>query len=125
MFLRVLGIIMILGSAWGCESLSTNYHTSEETQPDQPELTMTSFSKAPSPESSPLSESMVIPEEVEELAPELVAHGSDGQPYSVRYHVLPSMLVNEMQKQQRTIAMLLARLDAVESQLFGESTGTD
>ena len=68
MFLRVLGIIMILGSAWGCESLSTNYHTSEETQPDQPELTMTSFSKAPSPESSPLSESMVIPEEAEELA---------------------------------------------------------
>ena len=87
----------------------------------------------------------LIAEEVERLAPELVAHGSDGEPYSVRYHVLPSMLLNEMQKQQRTIgaqnrtdeghqrtieeqqvqiAMLLARVDALESQ-HGESTGSE
>ena len=84
----------------------------------------------------------LIAEEVEQLAPELVAHGEDGEPYSVRYHVLPSMLINEMQKQQRTIgeqqstderqqhmieeqraqiAMLLARLDAVESHLVAST----
>jgi hypothetical protein len=88
----------------------------------------------------------LVAEEVEQVAPGLVAHGSDGEPYSVRYHLLPAMLLNEMQKQQRTIeaqkrkdeelrdrdkvveaqiATLLARLDALESQLAGESTGTD
>ena len=56
-----------------------------------------------------------------EVAPELVAHGSDGAPYSVRYHVLPSMLLNEMQKQQRkmqkqqrTMEILLARVEELE-----------
>ncbi len=86
------------------------------------------------------------------MAPELVAWDAEGKPYSVRYHVLPSLLLNEAQRQQRTIegqasvieeqraqlgreaernevqeaqiATLLARLDALESQL-GESTGTD
>ena len=38
-----------------------------------------------------------------EAAPELVALDAEGKPYSVRYHVLPSLLLNEMQKQQRTI----------------------
>jgi hypothetical protein len=80
----------------------------------------------------------LIAEEVAEVAPELVALDAEGQPYSVRYHVLPSLLLNEMQKQQRTIAeqgtrhevqeaqiaTLLARLDALESHLAGESTGT-
>ena len=59
----------------------------------------------------------------------------------MKYHVLAPMLLNEMQKQQHTIAQLrleagrrevqetqiatlLARVDALESQR-GESTGTD
>ena len=33
---------------------------------------------------------------------DLVGRDSEGNPYSVRYHVLPSLLLNEMQKQQRT-----------------------
>ncbi len=88
----------------------------------------------------------LIAEEVAKLAPELVALDGDGEPYSVRYHVLPSLLLNEVQKQQRVnedqrarlgleaernevqeaqIAMLLARLDALESQLGSARTGTD
>jgi hypothetical protein len=94
----------------------------------------------------------LIAEEVAEVAPELVAYDKEGEPYSVRYHVLPALLLNEVQKQQRTIkgqasvieeqraqlgheaerneaqeaqlATVLARLDALESQLAGESTGT-
>jgi len=64
----------------------------------------------------------LIAEEVAEVAPELVAYDKEGKPYSVRYHVLPSLLLNEMQKQQRTIEILLednavlaARLDVLES----------
>jgi hypothetical protein len=45
------------------------------------------------------------------VAHELVAFGEDGQPYSVRYHVLAPMLRNEMQKQQRTIETLLVRVE--------------
>jgi len=87
----------------------------------------------------------LIAEEVAEVAPELVAYDGEGQPFSVRYHVLPSLLLNEMQKHQRTIeeqarviekqternqaqeaqlATLAARLDGLEPQL-GDSTRTD
>jgi hypothetical protein len=68
----------------------------------------------------------LIAEEVAEVAPELVAYGEDGQPYSVRYYVLPALLVNELQRQQRTIeaqqgsiAALRARMEELESQLGG------
>ena len=45
----------------------------------------------------------LIAEEVAEVFPALVALDAEGKPYSVRYHVLPSLLLNEMQKQQRRI----------------------
>ncbi len=45
----------------------------------------------------------LIAEEVAEIYPELVVHGTDGQPAGVRYHVLPAMLLNELQRQQRVI----------------------
>ncbi|MCA9511346.1 MAG: tail fiber domain-containing protein, partial [Myxococcales bacterium] len=64
----------------------------------------------------------LIAEEVADVAPELVAPGADGSPYSVKYHVLPALLLNELQKselrndeQQRTIEELLARLAALEA----------
>ena len=56
----------------------------------------------------------LIAEEVAAQAPELVIRGDDGRPYSVRYHLLAPMLLNEMQKQQRTIETLQARLDQLE-----------
>ena len=39
-----------------------------------------------------------------EVAPELVAPDLDGKPYSVKYHELPALLLNELQEQERTIA---------------------
>ena len=42
----------------------------------------------------------VIAEEVGEVFPELVAYGPDGQPETVRYHFLPPLLLNEVQRQQ-------------------------
>ena len=41
----------------------------------------------------------LIAEEVAEVYPELVAYDKDGQPYSVRYQYLTTMLLNEVQKQ--------------------------
>ena len=65
---------------------------------------------------------------VAEVFPALVAPDADGKPYSVRYHVLPSLLLNELQKQERTIdsqqaviAALVKRVENLESRL---ATGT-
>ena len=80
-----------------------------------------------------------------------MAYDGEGQPFSVRYHVLPSLLLNEMQKHQRRIeeqarvieqqraqleleaernqaqqtqlATLASRLDGLDPQL-GDSTRT-
>ena len=66
MFLRLFGIL-ILCSSWGCESLSMNSRTSDEAERKQPMLTLTSFSKAPLPESAPISERMGIFEAMKPL----------------------------------------------------------
>ena len=43
----------------------------------------------------------LIAEEVAEVAPELVAPDAEGKPYSVKYHELPALLLNEVQEQER------------------------
>ena len=43
----------------------------------------------------------LIAEEVAEVYPELVVHSADGQIETVRYHLLSSMLLNELQKQHK------------------------
>ncbi|HKD84236.1 MAG TPA: tail fiber domain-containing protein [Terriglobales bacterium] len=43
----------------------------------------------------------LIAEEVAKVYPELVAYDNDGRPYSVRYQYLSTMLLNEVQKQNR------------------------
>ena len=45
----------------------------------------------------------LIAEEVAEVYPGLVAHSADGQIETVMYQFLPPMLLNEYQKQARTI----------------------
>jgi Chaperone of endosialidase len=54
----------------------------------------------------------LIAEEVEQVYPGLVAHSADGQVETVMYQYLPSMLLNEYQKQQHVIEAQTARLDA-------------
>ncbi len=43
----------------------------------------------------------LLAEEVEQVYPELVVYGTDGKVESVRYSMLNSMLLNELQKQER------------------------
>ena len=52
----------------------------------------------------------LIAEEVAEIYPELVVRDKDGQPAGVRYHVLPAMLLNELQRQQRVIEAQAAQV---------------
>lgn len=57
----------------------------------------------------------LIAEEVEETYPDLAAYDAEGKLNSVRYHDLPVILLNEIQKQKKTIDMLMARLEALEA----------
>ncbi|HKD10651.1 MAG TPA: tail fiber domain-containing protein [Thermoanaerobaculia bacterium] len=51
----------------------------------------------------------LIAEEVAEVYPDLVAYGADGQPVTVRYHLVNALLLSEVQKQHRAIAELETR----------------
>jgi hypothetical protein len=56
----------------------------------------------------------LIAEEVAEVFPDLVVYDDAGRPFTVKYHAMAPMLLNEIQKQERVIAALSARLDAIE-----------
>ena len=59
----------------------------------------------------------LVAEEVAAVAPGLVAHSRDGEIETVFYEFLPPMLLNEFQKQQRTIEAQDKRLAQLEREL--------
>lgn len=54
-------------------------------------------------DSAQMTQFGLIAEEVSAIFPDLVVNDQDGNPYTVQYHVLPVLLLNEMKKQQATI----------------------
>src|SRR5438445_382515 len=58
----------------------------------------------------------LVAEEVAVVAPGLVAHSADGKIETVYYQFLAPMLLNEYQRQQRTIRAQTARIAALEKQ---------
>ena len=78
----------------------------------------------------------LIAEEVAQTMPDLAVFNDKGQPETVKYHLLPVLLLNEVQRQQktilaqaeqaqrqqRTIEMLEHRLSSLEGQ-HSRSTG--
>lgn len=59
----------------------------------------------------------LIAEEVEEVYPDLVAYSADGQIESVKYQVLDSMLLNEIQREHAQITRQNDQIRALEQQL--------
>ncbi len=59
----------------------------------------------------------LIAEEVAEVYPDLVAYDREGKPETVRYHLVNALLLNEVQRQRRTIEELRARLSKLEARL--------
>ncbi|HET9474901.1 MAG TPA: hypothetical protein VFO82_13470, partial [Steroidobacteraceae bacterium] len=53
-------------------------------------------------------------EEVASVAPGLVAHSADGEVETVFYEFLPPMLLNELQKQRRSLDAQKARIAELE-----------
>jgi hypothetical protein len=71
----------------------------------------------------------LIAEEVAEVYPDLVGADRDGKPQTVRYHLVNALLLNEVQKQHRTIETqkgqikdLEARLAALEARVQDDET---
>jgi hypothetical protein len=57
----------------------------------------------------------LIAEEVAEVFPELVVYDREGNPLSVKYHLLGSLLLGALQRQQELLEEHYRRLEAVES----------
>jgi hypothetical protein len=72
--------------------------------------------KQPANDGSKPIEYGLIAEEVAKVYPDLVAHSADGQIETVRYQVLDSMLLNEMQKQQQQIGQQEEHIQKLEEQ---------
>ena len=63
----------------------------------------------------------LIAEEVAEIYPDLVAYSANGQIETVKYQVLDSMLLDEVQRQQRVIEQQQLEVEALKAQLNGVS----
>jgi endosialidase-like protein len=59
----------------------------------------------------------LIAEEVAKVFPELVGFGADGKPQTVHYHLLNTMLLNEMQKQEGQIRSQAQQLESQAQQI--------
>ncbi len=51
----------------------------------------------------------MIAEEVEKVFPDLVLY-KDGEPYSIKYHEMPALLLNEIQNLKKEIAELKTKI---------------
>jgi Chaperone of endosialidase len=58
----------------------------------------------------------LVAEEVAKVYPELVTYGDDGKPLSVAYHLLPAMLLNELQKKDAQIAELRRQVKSLQKE---------
>jgi hypothetical protein len=63
----------------------------------------------------------LIAEEVAEVFPDLVVYDEEGKPFTVKYHLLSAMLLNELQKQ----AHELSRLRALEERIAALEAGPE
>ncbi|HXW86239.1 MAG TPA: tail fiber domain-containing protein, partial [Candidatus Bathyarchaeia archaeon] len=59
----------------------------------------------------------LIAEEVEEICPELVVYNAEGEVYSIKYHLLPVMLLNELKKERNRVDSQDDRLDEHDEEL--------
>jgi trimeric autotransporter adhesin len=68
-------------------------------------------------DSTGLEQYGLVAEEVAEVYPDLVTRDAAGEPQAVRYHFLVPMLLNEVQKDRRTIEEQRLRLESEQAEL--------
>src|SRR5437667_9205170 len=67
----------------------------------------------------------LVAEDVEKIAPSLVARDKEGKPYSVRYEAVNAMLLNEFLKEHRKVQRLEAALAALNERLKAQDAKID
>jgi len=73
--------------------------------------------KAPYDDGTHLLQYGLIAEEVAKVFPDLVQYDQQGKPFTVRYHEINTMLLNELQKQHGKVAEQQAEVTRLRSQL--------
>jgi hypothetical protein len=73
--------------------------------------------KAPYDDGSHLLQYGLLAEEVAKVSPELVQLDAQGKPFTVRYHTINAMLLNEVQKQHGTIERQEAQLEEQDARI--------
>ncbi len=76
-----------------------------------------SFRYKPELDPAGLEQYGLVAEEVAEVYPDLVTCDAEGQPQAVRYHFLVPMLLNEVQKDRKTIEEQRLRVQKLETRL--------
>ncbi len=59
----------------------------------------------------------LIAEEVAKVFPELVVYDQQGRPETVKYHLLPALLLDELQKEHAALATASAKLVATQAEV--------
>jgi hypothetical protein len=67
----------------------------------------------------------LVAEDVQKVAPELVAHDARGKIYTVRYEAVNAMLLNEFLKEHRRVEDLESRIEKLEKALNQERGGDE
>ena len=67
----------------------------------------------------------LIAEEVAEVFPDLVVYNKDGEPETVKYHLLATLLLNELQKQKQVTADHEAKLLSLVEKNRADESGQE
>ncbi|MFO1311187.1 MAG: tail fiber domain-containing protein [Burkholderiales bacterium] len=112
-----------LGTVSSSRNLKDNIADMQDASADLMKLRPVTFSyKGDAKEGASRLQYGLIAEEVAEVYPGLVAHSADGQVETVMYQFLPPMLLNEYQKQQRTIEAQSAEVTRLARELDAQAT---
>jgi len=93
-----------LGTISSSRRFKTDIHDMDDASSKVLQLRPVTFRYKPDIDPSGTQQYGLVAEEVAQVMPDLVARDKNGQIESVKYHLLATLLLNEVQKQQKVIA---------------------
>lgn len=122
-------VAVVIDSAGQLGTVSSSARTKDNIAPLPPEMSQRVLAlrpvqftyKVPFADGTQPVQYGLIAEEVEQVMPELVAYNDAGEVETVTYHVLPALLLNEVQRLERERAAQTAQLHAQAVQLAAQS----
>ncbi|MBI3781858.1 MAG: DNRLRE domain-containing protein [Deltaproteobacteria bacterium] len=106
-----------LGTVSSSRRFKIDIHDMKQASSALLKLRPVTFKYKPNLDPSGTTQYGLIAEEVEQVMPDLVVYDKDGKPETVKYHILASLLLNELQKQYRTQQAQQKTLAAQQAEL--------